>query len=144
MSVKRNAVVRMLAGTAAALGLAVALQAPASASAATATVTPSTGLTDGAVVQVDADGLTAGSTYDVGQCAFVPTGDLVCNPADFTQVTADAAGTATTPLTVRASYAGVLHDGTPWGTVDCTTTPCSVGLSDATGTGPAPVAISFQ
>nr|1J5H_A Chain A, Apo-Neocarzinostatin [Streptomyces carzinostaticus]1J5I_A Chain A, PROTEIN (Apo-Neocarzinostatin) [Streptomyces carzinostaticus]2G0K_A Chain A, Neocarzinostatin [Streptomyces carzinostaticus]2G0L_A Chain A, NEOCARZINOSTATIN [Streptomyces carzinostaticus] len=112
--------------------------------APTATVTPSSGLSDGTVVKVAGAGLQAGTAYDVGQCAWVDTGVLACNPADFSSVTADANGSASTSLTVRRSFEGFLFDGTRWGTVDCTTAACQVGLSDAAGNGPEGVAISFN
>nr|BAB86365.1 his-tagged neocarzinostatin apoprotein mutant F76W [synthetic construct] len=112
--------------------------------APTATVTPSSGLSDGTVVKVAGAGLQAGTAYDVGQCAWVDTGVLACNPADFSSVTADANGSASTSLTVRRSFEGWLFDGTRWGTVDCTTAACQVGLSDAAGNGPEGVAISFN
>ncbi|MFF8940327.1 enediyne antibiotic chromoprotein [Streptomyces paradoxus] len=127
-----------------ALGLTVGFQTSAVAAGPTATVTPSTGLSDGAVVQVAAQGLQAGTGYDVGQCAWVGTGVLACNPANFSTVTADASGAAKTSLTVRRSFEGYLFDGTRWGTVDCATAKCQVGMSDAAGNGPASVAISFR
>ncbi|MFH9611366.1 enediyne antibiotic chromoprotein [Streptomyces sp. NPDC017448] len=144
ISVIRNRVAKFAVGSAAALGLVVGFQNPAAAAAPTATVTPSTGLSDGAVVKVDGAGLDAGTAYDVGQCAWVGTGVLACNPADFTSVTANAAGSASTTLTVRRSFEGYLFDGTRWGTVDCTTEECQVGLSNAAGTGPQGVPISFS
>jgi hypothetical protein len=144
ISIIRNRVAKVAVGSAAVLGLAVGFQNPAVAAAPTATVTPSSGLSDGAVVKVDGAGLAAGTAYDVGQCAWVDTGVLACNPADFSSVTADANGSASTSLTVRRSFEGFLFDGTRWGTVDCTTEKCQVGLSDAAGNGPEGVPISFN
>jgi Neocarzinostatin family len=143
ISITRNRVAKVVAGSAVALGLAVGFQNPAVAAAPTATVTPSSGLSDGAVVKVAGAGLEPGTAYEVGQCAWVGTGVLACNPADFSSVTADAGGSANTSLTVRRSFEGYLFDGTKWGTVDCATTECQVGMSDAVGNGPEGVPISF-
>ncbi|MEU7474296.1 enediyne antibiotic chromoprotein [Streptomyces sp. NPDC044984] len=145
ISIIRNRAAKVVVGSAAVLGLAVGFQNPAVAvTAPTATVTPSSGLSDGTVVRVDSAGLDAGTAYDVGQCAWVGTGVLACNPADFSSVTADAGGSASTSLTVRRSFEGFLFDGTRWGTVDCTVVQCQVGLSDAVGNGPEGVPISFK
>ncbi|MFD1147843.1 enediyne antibiotic chromoprotein [Saccharothrix hoggarensis] len=133
---------RIVAGSAVVLGLLTTGGLTASAAPAL-TVTPSSGLADGATVQVSATGLQAGTTYDVGECAWVEAGVLACAPETFTRATANSAGSLDSPLTVRKTFTGVLFDGTTWGTVDCTTVQCSVGVSDAAGNGPGGVPISF-
>ncbi|MER6910150.1 enediyne antibiotic chromoprotein [Streptomyces sp. NPDC000594] len=141
----KNRVAKIVAGSVVALGMTVAFQAPAVAVAAapSVSVTPATGLADGAVVQVSGTGLQAGVTYSVGQCAEVQAGVLACNPANAT-VTAGADGTVNTPLKVDKRYQGVLFDDSVWGTVDCASVKCVVGLSDSTGQGPAGVPVSFR
>ncbi|PNG23832.1 enediyne antibiotic chromoprotein [Streptomyces cahuitamycinicus] len=135
----------IVGGSALAVGLAVAFQPSAAALASpTVTVTPSSGLADGDTVQVAASGLEAGTTYNVGQCAEVEPGAMACNSASHVRITANADGTLKTQLTVNRSFAGVLFDDTHWGTVDCATAQCVVGLSDDAVQGPAPVAISFR
>lgn len=139
----RTNAARIVAGSAVVLGLLTMAQLPASAAAPTLTVTPSSGLSDGATVQVSGTGLQAGATYDVGECAWVESGVLACAPETFTRATADSAGSLDSPLTVRKTFTGVLFDGTTWGTVDCATTECQVGASDAAGNGIGSVPISF-
>ncbi|GLF98778.1 enediyne antibiotic chromoprotein [Streptomyces yaizuensis] len=137
----KNRVAKIVAGSVVALGMTVAFQAPAMA-APTVSVTPSSGLADGAVVQVAGGGLQPGVTYSVGQCAEVEPGVLACNPAN-ARVTAGADGRVSTPLKVAKKYQGVRFDDTVWGTVDCAVVQCVVGLSDSTGQGPAGVPVSF-
>ncbi|MFI6523699.1 enediyne antibiotic chromoprotein [Streptomyces uncialis] len=134
------------AGFLTALGLAAVFcsQTPASAAAPTAVVTPSSGLSNGAVVTVTAVGLNPGTTYNVGECASVDAGSLACNTAGFIPVIADSNGKLETQVTVHRSFTGYLYDGTAWGPVNCATRQCFVGMGDSAGNGPAGVPISFS
>ncbi len=126
--------VAKFAGSAiAALGL-LAVVAPAASAASAVTVTPSSGLSDGAVVQVTGTGLTPGVTYRVGECAQDATGQFPCSTSQLSLV-ADASGTISTPITVQKNFAGVLPDGSSYGPVDCNALTCVVGLGDASGNG---------
>ena len=106
--------------------------------AAAITVTPSTGLTDGAVVAVTATGLQAGTTYTIGQCGVV--GDVFsCNEAELVTVSPAADGTASASLTVNKAFPGTVGpDGEPGPAVDCAVVECGVGMfnevGDAAGT----------
>ncbi|MEN3541417.1 enediyne antibiotic chromoprotein, partial [Microbispora sp. ZYX-F-249] len=94
-----------------ALGLGIALAgSPANASAAIK-VTPSTGLSDGAVVTVSGVGLQAGDVYHVGQCAAVSDTSYACNSPESADVAVAADGSLSTPLTVRKTFQGVAADG---------------------------------
>ncbi|KUO16435.1 enediyne antibiotic chromoprotein [Streptomyces dysideae] len=134
------------AGSLTVLGLAAVFcfQTPASAAAPTATVTPSSGLSDGAVVRVTAAGLEPGTTYNVGECASVDGGSLACDLAGFIPVVADSNGELETQVTVHSSFTGYLYDGTAWGPVDCAALQCLVGMGDSSGNGPDGVPISFS
>ncbi|GAA1564008.1 hypothetical protein GCM10009678_53930 [Actinomadura kijaniata] len=134
---------KLIGASALALALATTLQSPATADASM-TVTPSTGLTDGQVVQAAVSGLNPGTTYRLGQCAEVEPGKFACSFPDIVEGQADAGGNFSTPLTVRATFPGVLFDGTAWGTVDCKVHSCEVGIGDLDLNHAADVPISFQ
>ncbi|MCP2336095.1 enediyne antibiotic chromoprotein [Actinomadura rupiterrae] len=125
------------------LAVGAALSSPASAAVAL-TVTPSSGLSDGQVVQTSATGLTPGTTYRVGECAEVEPNTFACSFPDIVQGTADANGNFATPLTVRASFQGVKFDGTTWGPVDCKVQQCEIGIGDLNLDPGARTPISFQ
>lgn len=133
-------------GSLATLAAAAALgsSAPASAAAPQAVVTPSTGLSNGAVVKVTASGLKPGTTYNVGQCSLVDGGSIACDMRGFVPVTADGNGKLAAQVTVHLSFTGYLYDGKAWGVVDCAKLQCLVGMGDSSGSGPAGVPISFS
>lgn len=136
-------------GAVAALGLGLAFTTQAVASADTTTVnapaisvTPSSGLSDGASVAVSGTGLTAGTTYHVGECAVVGPQSMACNSVADTDVVADASGAASTPLTVRKAFTGTAHDGSTHA-IDCGTQTCVVAFYSDTFEG-GQVALSFN
>jgi hypothetical protein len=130
----------MLAGATAAMASTGAPAVNVAASP-TISVTPSTGLTDGAVTQVAASGLTANGSYHVGECTLV-SGQPVCDTADHVDLNADGNGNLSTPLTVRSSFtAPTTNGGTT--TVDCTTASCVVGIFDDSFNDVGSVPISF-
>lgn len=110
---------------------------PASLAAAIS-VSPSTGLTDGAVIAVTATGLQVGTTYTIGQCGVV--GDVFsCNEAGLVTVSPAADGSAAASMTVARSFPGTVGpDGEPGPAVDCTVVECGIGMfnevGDAAGT----------
>jgi hypothetical protein len=123
-------------GVAAATGVTAA-----QASTIVVTASPSSGLADGQSTQIAATGLNPGTTYFVNECAYVGTGQLACSQSAVT-VTAAADGTAGTPLTVFKTFQAYTGS-TVYGTVDCSTTQCLVGVGDASGDGSG-VPISFN
>ncbi|GIJ76571.1 Neocarzinostatin family protein [Micromonospora phaseoli] len=141
-------------GAVMALGLTVTGSAPAASAptkpgeapapaAPTVTVTPATGLADGQVVTVDAAGLRPSTVFHIGQCAIVGN-EMPCNGAETISVSTTASGTLSAKLTVRLTYRGTLGpDGTPWGVVHCSRTPCGIGMFNNLGEG-AGAAISFR
>ncbi|OLT19155.1 hypothetical protein BJF79_02550 [Actinomadura sp. CNU-125] len=134
-----------MAGVTAVLGGGLIMGAQtASAAAQTATVTPSSGLSDGATVQVAAAGFDAGDVLTAGQCATVGS-KIACNPANQTEFTADAGGSASTTMVLNRTFVGAYVDGSgSAGTVDCGTASCFIGVGDFAGQGAAPVPISFS
>ncbi|MFF9347203.1 enediyne antibiotic chromoprotein [Streptomyces sp. NPDC014734] len=139
MSVKTKAglLVRAGATAAVAIGLAVGLQSSAMAAPAVS-VTPASGLTDGATVTLTATGLTPGTVYHVGQCSYVETDVAACNPATSVDVAADASGKVTAQVKVFAKFDAVTGaEAKPWGTVDCNSRTCAVGLGSDKGEGGA-------
>ncbi|MGW4025800.1 enediyne antibiotic chromoprotein [Streptomyces sp. NPDC005009] len=135
---KLGLVTRVGATAALALGLGAAVVPSASAAAAApvVSVTPATGLSDGTTVTLNASGLTPGTVYHVGQCAFVEDGQYGCNKATALDVVADASGAVNTKITVKQSFEAVVGSATtPWGTVDCKVTACQVGLGSDQGEG---------
>ncbi|MFI2652186.1 enediyne antibiotic chromoprotein [Micromonospora fulviviridis] len=135
------------------LGLTAAASAPAAAApkpkpvkiaaAPAVTITPSTGLVDGQVVTVKATGLRASTVYHIGECAIIGA-EMPCNGAETLHVSSNAQGNLTTNLTVRRVFAGTLGpEATPWGTVDCKTSQCGVGMFNDLGEG-AGAGISFR
>ncbi|WP_433386217.1 enediyne antibiotic chromoprotein [Micromonospora sp. KLBMP9576] len=138
-------------GAAVAFGVTAVAAAPAVAApkgdvtvaAAKMTITPSTNLVDGSVVTVATTGLRPSTVYHIGQCAII--GDaLPCNGAGTIHVSSTSTGNLTTTLTVRRVYQGTLGpDATPWGTVDCRTAQCGIGMFNDLGEGTG-AAISFR
>ncbi|MET9156065.1 enediyne antibiotic chromoprotein [Streptomyces griseoflavus] len=118
------------------LGVAVVPSASATATAPVVSVTPATGLADGTTVALKATGLTPGTVYHVGQCAFVDGGQYGCNKATALDVVADSAGSVNTRIVVNRTFQAVVGSATnPWGTVDCKVTACQVGLGSDKGEG---------
>ncbi|GAA4235821.1 hypothetical protein GCM10022254_43950 [Actinomadura meridiana] len=113
------------------------------------TVTPSTNLTDGQQVAVNATGFTPGDSVTAVQCSTGEWPNVKCDLADApTPVTADANGAAALTLTVRSSFEGAdPTTGDPAGTVDCTVAPgCDVrggSQTDPSGVFAPPVPITF-
>ncbi|WP_331739259.1 enediyne antibiotic chromoprotein (plasmid) [Streptomyces sp. NBC_00637] len=133
---KLGLVTRVGATAALAVGLGIAIVPSASAATPVVTVTPATGLSNGAAVTITATGLTPGTVYHVGQCAFVDGGQYGCNKSTALDVTANSAGSVSTKITVNQSFQAVVGSATtPWGTVDCKVTACQVGLGSDTGEG---------
>jgi hypothetical protein len=99
-------------------------------------VTPSTALPATAAVTVSATGLTAGTTYFIGECAAVSATEFACDPTGNTSAVASASGTLSIPLTVHKVFQGTTGpEGTPWGTVNCAVQACSVTVYDAAFSG---------
>ncbi|MFB7915474.1 enediyne antibiotic chromoprotein [Streptomyces sp. NPDC056061] len=137
MSVKTKAglIARAGATAAVAIGLAVGLQSSAMAAPAVS-VTPASGLSDGTTVTLTATGLTPGTVYHVGQCSYVDANVAACNPATSVDIAADASGKVTAQVKVLAKFDAVTGaDAKPWGTVDCKTRTCAVGLGSDAGDG---------
>ena len=129
------------------LGLAFTSQAIAGAdtstvNAATISVTPATGLSDGAAVAVSGTGLQAGVVYHLGECIQVSATSLACDPTTNADVTANASGAASSPLTVHRAFTGVSHDGATHA-ADCTVDNCVVAFFSDTFDGGL-VPISFK
>lgn len=115
------------------------------ADAPTATANPSSGLSDGQVVQVEASGFAPNETLWVGQCADISPDTSVCDSEGRPSVsfTTDAGGNGSTSYTVHRTYDGYVVLGGHWGTVDCTVYSCYLGVGNDThgsGTG----TLSFQ
>jgi ferredoxin len=142
---KTRFLAKLGAAAAVAAGLAFTGQAAASADPGPSlSVTPSTGLADGAVVTVSVTGAGANEAYGIAQCADV-SGVMACNAATATGFTSDAGGAATFPLTVNAVFEGSTPDGSPAGTVDCTTVACYVGGGNETlGLGTVPISFAAE
>ncbi|HEV2780559.1 MAG TPA: enediyne antibiotic chromoprotein [Actinophytocola sp.] len=102
----------------AAVGQQVALAAPQAQAAFSVTATPSTGLTEGAVITVAVSGFGAGEAVYAGQCAEPSAGVKVCSQ-DVLPLTTDASGSGSGPLTAHRTFTAITWDGRPWGTVDC-------------------------
>lgn len=136
---KLGLITRVGAAAALTIGLGAAVSSSASAaptSAPVVSVTPATGLTDGTTVTLNAAGLTPGTVYHVGQCAFVDGGQYGCNAATSADVVANSAGEVNTEIIVKETFEAVVGaNTTPWGTVDCKATTCQVGLGSDTGEG---------
>ncbi|WP_432074157.1 enediyne antibiotic chromoprotein [Streptomyces wuyuanensis] len=125
--------------------LAVSVPASAAPSAAAVSVTPSSGLSDGAAVTVDASGFGADETLSVSECAGTPgTDTLVCDVAGIRQLTTDAAGAGSTTITVQKLFQGQDQAGNPV-TVDCATVAggCFIGATNQAQSY-ATAAISFS
>jgi len=138
-----------------ALGIAFASQAGASASQSEAadaspavvaapsiSATPTSGLANGATVQLSGTGLTPGTVYYVGQCAAVSATDYACNDATNLERTATASGTISAPVTVFTSFTGTTGSGATHA-INCKTTSCVVAAYSASFQGGA-VPISFS
>lgn len=132
---------KLIAAGVLAIGLGAAFQSPANA-ATEIKVSPSTGLTDGTVVNVSGVGLKAGDVYHVGQCAAVSAISYACNSPESVDVTANASGEVSTRLTVRRTFQGFTADGSTHA-IDCSAVPCVIGVYSDTFDGGA-VPISFR
>jgi hypothetical protein len=138
-------------GAIAALGLGLAFTsqaiagadtAPQAVNAASISVTPATGLSDGAAVAVSGTGLQAGVVYHIGECVQVGPTSLACNPGTNIDVTANAGGAASTPLSVNRAFTGVTHEGTTH-SVDCTVDNCVIAFfSDSFDGGLVPISFN--
>src|SRR5262245_41144178 len=105
----------MLAATTTGATMATIGAAPAQARAQTrvaphtsagVVVTPSTGLTDGQTVDVNATGLTPNGAVVVGQCAVTANPDPGhCDGVNFVNALATAAGTLDVPYVAHAAFA---------------------------------------
>lgn len=133
------------------VGFAIVSQAGASATteaatpavtAASVAVTPSSGLADGATVQLTGSGLTAGETYFVGECSAVAANDYACDNATNFEAVADASGAISVPVTVHTAFTGTTGSGATHA-IDCTVDTCVVAAYSATFEGGA-VPISFN
>ncbi len=142
---KTKEMARLGAGATAAVGLAIAFTPLAGAASAEPglSVTPSSGLSDGETVSVSATGFVPESTLSVGQCASVD-GAPACPAGEPLQLTTDADGAATTPLTVQKTFEGYRFDGTSVGMVDCTVDECFVGAGDSSGNQSPEIWLSFE
>lgn len=114
----------------AAAGLALASQAGAHADQATYTVSPSTDLSDGAVLTGTVTGAQADQTYGFAQCADIG-GRAACNPAtgSWGTFTTDAGGAGEFTVTVQRAYEGSTPEGEPVGHVDCSVNNCYIGAA---------------
>ena len=128
---------------ASALGM-MAVANPAASAAPALTATPSTDLVDGQTVTATISGFRADTIVFVTECAMVAPNTLACDAANVVQVTTDATGAATTPVTARKVFEGVLADGTPYGPVDCAGGGCLVAAGDVDQVDGALAPISFQ
>ncbi|MEV0401537.1 enediyne antibiotic chromoprotein [Actinoallomurus sp. NPDC050550] len=138
---------RLATATCLATCLATAAALPASAAspalAPAVTASPSTGLSDGATVNVSASGFAGDSNVGVVECAEVQSGQWACNLSDMTQVTLDAGGSGATTKIVHSTFDGRLGDGTAWGTVDCAKIQCTINAGNADGVfGSAPISFA--
>lgn len=124
-----------IAGFAVAMAMVFGPQAGATEAAAGVTVTPSSGLSNGDTVSVSLTGFGPNTAVFAGECAYISPDQVACPAGDPVQLTTDADGAASTPLTVQASFEGFLLDGTAVGTVDCHIAQCVIGTSDAAGNG---------
>ena len=131
-----------MAGVGAALGCGLVMgsqtasfaEAPA-VQAAKVTVTPSTGLGDGAKVQVAASGFPANGQLTAGQCAEVQ-GKVACNGGNQQKFSTDADGSGSAAMTVNLSFEGSYTDGSgSAGTVNCADVACFIGVGDSSGQG---------
>lgn len=133
---KLGLIARVGATAALAIGLGVAATPSALAAAPVVTVTPASGLADGAKVTLSATGLTPGTVYHAGQCAFVEPGVYGCNAGTGVDLTADAQGKVSAQIVVKSTFQAVVGSATdPWGSVDCKTISCQVGLGSDSGEG---------
>ncbi|MCX4681843.1 enediyne antibiotic chromoprotein [Streptomyces sp. NBC_01433] len=140
---KLGLIARIGATAAVAAGLALAVQ-PSAMAAAAVTVSQSTGLSDGQQISVTATGLTPNTQFQVGQCAVVEPGKFGCDKTTSVNVTADATGKITSPITVHTSFQAVVGaDGTVWGNVDAKATQTQIVVLSATGDGGSQ-AINFK
>jgi len=105
-------------------------------------VTPTSGLADGATVQVSGSGLAANSTFWIGECGQVGA-ECLGDAGRVLQVTSDGSGSFSTPLTVVKQFNGHKLDGSTVA-IDCNSVQCSVGVFTADTTNVGKVTISFQ
>ena len=120
-----------IAGFAIAMAMVFGPQAGATEAAPGVSVTPSSGLSNGDTVSVSLTGFTPNAAVFTCECAVVAADQVACPAGGWVQLTTDASGAASTPLTVVSSFEGFLLDGTSVGTVDCHTVQCVVGTSES-------------
>jgi hypothetical protein len=116
--------------------------APAVVAAPAVSAAPTSGLTNGATVQLSASGLTPGTVYFVGECSAVSTFDYACNSATSYQVVANSAGTISAPIVVHSAFTGTTGGGVSHA-IDCKVRSCVVAAYSASFEGGA-VPISFR
>ncbi|MEV6907544.1 enediyne antibiotic chromoprotein [Amycolatopsis sp. NPDC051071] len=104
---------------------------------------PSTGLSDGATINVTVSDYAAEEQVAVTECASLPDGLVVCDGKNIVGLITDTAGTGVTPYTVHKAFQGYTRDGQPWGPVDCATVQCGIGASN-TGAVLSATKIYFQ
>ncbi|MEV6912249.1 enediyne antibiotic chromoprotein [Amycolatopsis sp. NPDC051071] len=105
-------------------------------------VTPTSGLTNGATVQVSGSGLAPNSTFWIGECGQVGA-DCLGDAGRVLQVTSNSSGSISTPLTVVKQFNGHKADGSTVA-IDCNTVQCAVGVFTADASNVGKVTISFQ
>ncbi|SEF24274.1 Neocarzinostatin family protein [Amycolatopsis pretoriensis] len=129
-----------------ALALAFSGATAASAAAPALTASPSSGLTDGQVVDVSGTGYAAGSTIVLLECDAAQPAGRACDKAALVGTVAGADGTLAAKLAVHKTFQAVdLSTGAAGATVDCATAHCVIASADTsdTGTEGAGVSISF-
>ena len=137
------------AGAALALALAAG-QATAGELGPQATATPSTGLVNGQTVSVTSTGWAAGEPLLATECATLPTsagvpGNTVCDAKTGLTLVADATGSVTFKHVAATTFVGYAPPNRePWGTVDCSKYPCSMGVANQALTAMAIAPISFK
>ena len=135
----------VIAGLAAvAAGLAPSANAQTPVSPAV-TVSPSSGLSDGQLVNVELSGFSANEPVNVAVCAG-ENAQTLCNRPEGVATTTDDNGTASVQVTARRSFVGYNGAGTPVSVIDCTTVAggCVVGATNANFSENSRAAISFS
>ncbi|MCO1574605.1 enediyne antibiotic chromoprotein [Crossiella sp. SN42] len=82
---------------------------------------PAKKLRDGDTIAVSVRHFAPEKLLVVAQCAVVEQGALACNLAEWSGISTDPHGAGETTIPARRTFAGVVGDHKPWGTVDCTT-----------------------
>jgi hypothetical protein len=144
-------VIAATAAAGAALTLALATgQATAGPRGPQATATPSTGLSNGQTVSVTSTGWGANESLLATECATLPAsagvpGNTVCDAKTGLALKADANGTVKFSHVAATSFVGYAPPGRePWGTVDCSRYPCSMGIANQAISAMAIAPISFK